>query len=217
MDKAALFTDLTRRNALRKANGLPLLDLRTEYAHQVWIGRRDEYWTACDDHADDREDIHRGSRGVSGEYGPNFPSTSGGHWAVGLRTKQTLRRIHGTEIRRISTTTTLTDPVVSPVRVAVAPPLAVSVGWPDYNRPDSIRARGDDGSVGTQQAEAMVAFYDLMFNQCQPGGASSGTSARSTSSITRVWRTGRKAFVAYFERRPREYPGKRVTFQAGDR
>ena len=46
MDKAAIFTDLTCRNALRKANGLPLLDLRAEYAHQIWIAKRREYWAA---------------------------------------------------------------------------------------------------------------------------------------------------------------------------
>jgi hypothetical protein len=89
MDKAAIFTDLTRRNALRKAHGLPLLDLRTEYVHQVWIGRREEYWTACDEHADEREAIRRQVLAEYRErYGPNFPSTTGGHWAVGLRTSK---------------------------------------------------------------------------------------------------------------------------------
>jgi hypothetical protein len=43
MDKAAIFTDLTRRNALRKANGLPLLDIRAEYAHQKWIAKQRDY------------------------------------------------------------------------------------------------------------------------------------------------------------------------------
>ena len=89
MDKATIFTDLTRRNALRMANGLPLLDLRTEYAHQIWIGRREEYWAACDEHADEREAIHRQVLAeFRAKYGPNFPSTSGGHWAVGLKTSK---------------------------------------------------------------------------------------------------------------------------------
>jgi hypothetical protein len=89
MDKAAILTDLTRRNALRKANGLPLLDLRTEYAHQAWIGRREEYRAACGEHADEREAIRRQ---VLAEYrakfGADFPNTTGGHWAVGLRTSK---------------------------------------------------------------------------------------------------------------------------------
>jgi hypothetical protein len=89
MDKAAIFTDLTHRNALRKKHGLPLLDLRAEYAHQIWIAKRRQYWAACDEHADEREAIHRQ---VLAEYrakhGGNFPSTTFGHWAVGLATNE---------------------------------------------------------------------------------------------------------------------------------
>ena len=39
----AIFTDLTCHNTLRKANGLPLRDLRTEDAHQMWLAKREEY------------------------------------------------------------------------------------------------------------------------------------------------------------------------------
>jgi hypothetical protein len=89
MDKAAIFTDLTRRNALRKANGLPLLDLRTEYAHQMWLARRQEYCTACEEHADEREAIRcQVLAEFRAKYGADFPGTSGGHWAVGLRTSK---------------------------------------------------------------------------------------------------------------------------------
>ena len=66
-----------------------MLDLRAEYARQVWIGRREEYWAACDEHADEREAIRRE---VLAEYrerqGPDFPSTSGGYWAVGFKTNR---------------------------------------------------------------------------------------------------------------------------------
>jgi hypothetical protein len=31
---------------VRKANGLPLLDIRTEYAHQPWLAKRQEYCAA---------------------------------------------------------------------------------------------------------------------------------------------------------------------------
>ena len=86
IDKAAIFTDLTRRNALRKANGLPLLDLRTEYAHQMWLAKRREYWAACDEHADEREAIRRQVLvEFQAKYGADFPGTTGGHWMVGLK------------------------------------------------------------------------------------------------------------------------------------
>ena len=89
MDTAAIFTDLTRRNALRKAHGLPLLDLRVEHAHQVWLAQRREYWGVCDEHADERESIRREVLAeYRAKYGGNFPSTTFGHWAVGLRTNE---------------------------------------------------------------------------------------------------------------------------------
>jgi hypothetical protein len=89
VDRAAIFAELTKRNAVRREARLPLLDLRAEYAHQIWIAKRREYWTACDEHADEREAIRRRVLAeFRAKYGPNFPSTSGGHWAVGLRTNK---------------------------------------------------------------------------------------------------------------------------------
>ena len=37
----------------------------------------------------------------------------------------------------------------------------------------------------------VIAFYDLMFNQCRPRKRSSATSARATPSTTRTWPTAR--------------------------
>ena len=39
MDRAAIFTEITRRNALRREAGLPLLDVRQEFAHGVAVAR----------------------------------------------------------------------------------------------------------------------------------------------------------------------------------
>lgn len=84
MDKAAIFTDLTRRNALRKANGLPPLDVHAEYEHEVSVARRRDYRSACDDHADEREAIRQQViAGYQEKLGPQFGQTMGGRWAVG--------------------------------------------------------------------------------------------------------------------------------------
>jgi predicted SnoaL-like aldol condensation-catalyzing enzyme len=59
----------------------------------------------------------------------------------------------------------------------------------------------------------VVAFYDLMFNQCQP--ARSGSAGRRRQlHAAQPGRCRRKGCVIdYFERMAREYPGKRVEFR----
>ena len=53
------------------------------------IGRRKEYWAACDDHVDEREAIRRQVLAeYQAKFGADFPSTTDGHWAVGLRTNK---------------------------------------------------------------------------------------------------------------------------------
>jgi hypothetical protein len=83
VDKASIFTAITRRNALRKANGLPLLDVPSEYAHDVAIASQHDFRNACDEHADEREVIHAQVMAEFREkYGPQFGQTMGGRWAV---------------------------------------------------------------------------------------------------------------------------------------
>ena len=84
MDKAAIFTDLTRRNALRKANGLPLLDVHAEYPYEIFVARQRAYRVACDAHADERDAIrHQVLVEYQDKYGPRFGRTTGGRLAVG--------------------------------------------------------------------------------------------------------------------------------------
>lgn len=55
MDKGAIFSDLTRRNALRQANGLPTIDLHAEFRHEVAVAGEREFRALCARHADERE------------------------------------------------------------------------------------------------------------------------------------------------------------------
>jgi hypothetical protein len=50
VDKAAIFTDVTRRNALRRGAKLPLLDVQPEFVHAVEVATWSE---AYKEHADD--------------------------------------------------------------------------------------------------------------------------------------------------------------------
>lgn len=88
VDRAAIFTSVLKRNALRREAHLPLLDVRVTYerelAQALWRAHANEHYEAV------RAEVVARLRA---RFGPKWGFSAGARWHVEIETDRELRRI----------------------------------------------------------------------------------------------------------------------------
>lgn len=74
-------------------------------------------------------------------------------------------------------------------------------------------AYGRTMSTAEENKAHAQAFYDLMFNRCDPAKAMALYAGAEYIQHNPEVGDGKQAFIEYFERMATEYPGKKVTFK----